>query len=188
MKKGLDYFPLDTDFVRDLKIQRLLLEFGCEGLSVFIAVLCEIYSSQGYYVSVKSGFFSSIGFPLKLEEAKVKLIIHFCLEVDLLDRNLYEACLILTSYGVQQRYAVISKRTKNRIKPEYLIVREEDMTEPETNLYINENINENENGNEKKTRIDYENKHSKQSHSDLDRQRELRRMARAATAGSGTDA
>jgi len=44
-KKGLAYFPLDTTFLNDRKTQRLLLEYGCEG----VAVLCEIYATNGYY-------------------------------------------------------------------------------------------------------------------------------------------
>jgi hypothetical protein len=131
VKKGLDYFPMDTDFVRDLKIQRLLLEFGSEGLSVFMAVLCEVYASQGYYVAVRSGFYTDIGFTLGMDAEKVKQIAEYCLKLGLLDHALYKQWGILTSYGVQQRYSVIRRNEENSIKPKYLITREECFSDTE---------------------------------------------------------
>ncbi|MDR2968355.1 MAG: DUF4373 domain-containing protein [Tannerellaceae bacterium] len=131
VKKGLDYFPMDTGFVRDLKIQRLLLEFGCEGLSVFMAALCEVYASQGYYVAVRSGFYTDIGFMLGMDAEKVEQIIEYCLKLGLLDHTLYEQWGIFTSYGVQQRFSVIRRNGKNLIKSEYRITREECFSDTE---------------------------------------------------------
>ena len=43
LKKGLGYFPLDTDLYSDRKIQRLLRKYGCKGICIYLAILCEIY-------------------------------------------------------------------------------------------------------------------------------------------------
>ena len=51
LKKGLGYFPLDTDLYSDRKIQRLLRKYGCKGICIYLAILCEIYREKGYYIS-----------------------------------------------------------------------------------------------------------------------------------------
>ena len=43
-KRGLAYFPLDTDLFGDRKIQRLLKKYGNDGVMTYLAVLCETYS------------------------------------------------------------------------------------------------------------------------------------------------
>jgi len=195
-KKGLDYFPLDTDFLKDQKIQRLMLEFGCEGLSVFIAVLCEVYASQGYYVAIKGGFYPAIGFSVGVDETKVNEIVHRCLELDLFDRGMYEGELILTSRAIQLRYGVICRRMKRWIREEFRLVSDADFNDAEkegdsiNNKIINERIKERE----KEIEIEKENKIKKEtyheknksnnSNDDATRRAELLRMAEAATRGS----
>lgn len=197
-KKGLSYFPLDTDFMRDLKIQRLLLELGCEGLSVYLALLGEIYATDGYYMPVGPVVYLNIGFMLKIREDKVKKIIAFCLQLGLFDESLHEKEQILTSYGIQERYAEISKRTANRIKPAYRIVREEETETPvsaaETPIIVTETpvsatktsrvLNENENENENKTGKNY-GKRSSTGNDDETRRAELLKMAALATGSNG---
>jgi len=212
LKRGLEYFPLDTDFIRDLKIQRLMLEFGCEGLSVFIAVLCEAYASQGYYAPVNGGFYSAIAFTVGLDEIKVKKIVHYCLELNLFDQGLYDGELILTSSAIQLRYGVISRRTRNRIKEEFRLVSDADFGHVEKAAHsINNKINkerikgkENEKENEKENRNEnintktnknktendnkteiYENEKSTNRNDDSARRAELRRMAEIATGSCG---
>ena len=62
LKKGLGYFPLDTDLYSDRKIQRLLRKYGCKGICIYLAILCEIYREKGYYISsvVRQG---TVGIP-----------------------------------------------------------------------------------------------------------------------------
>jgi len=141
LKRGLEYFPLDTDLVRDLKIRRLVLAFGCEGLSVFIAVLCEAYASEGYYVAVKSGFYNDSGFMLGLKPERIRDIVGYCVEIGLFDRRMYEEKMILTSYGIQQRYQTIHIRKTNRIKEEFLVVRECSFPDEKMTSHININKN-----------------------------------------------
>ena len=43
VKKGLDYFPLDVDFFQDIKIRKLIRCQGGKALTVYIALLCNIY-------------------------------------------------------------------------------------------------------------------------------------------------
>ena len=46
-KKGLDYFPFDTSFFENDKIQFVGALFGMKGENVVIRLLCRIYS-PGY--------------------------------------------------------------------------------------------------------------------------------------------
>lgn len=198
-KKGLSYFPLDTDFMRDQKIQRLLLEFGFEGLCVFMAVLCEVYASQGYYAVAKGNFYSDIGFMLGINGENVKKIILYAIELTLFDKKLYEERKMLTSYGIQQRFDVISKRSNTHIHPTHRIIREEDSDETElkssraiNGINGNENGNENGNGNRNENRNENKTKHENEkrkptpaNNDDETRRAELLRMAAAATATTG---
>jgi len=119
MKQGLAYFPLDTDSMGDRKIQRLLLHFGCEGLSVFLSVLCDIYRLHGYYMPVTEEFYFDIGFTLHIHEKRVKEIIRYCVKIHLFDSKMLKNKRILTSTGIQKRYQEVCKRTKNEIIKPY---------------------------------------------------------------------
>ena len=49
-KKGLDYFPLDVDFLSDLKVRRIIKACGKEAVHILVALLANIYRDEGYYV------------------------------------------------------------------------------------------------------------------------------------------
>ena len=46
-KQGLDYFPLNTDFIHDRLVRRIMKREGDASLSVLIEVLSYIYSGEG---------------------------------------------------------------------------------------------------------------------------------------------
>jgi len=115
LKKGLAYFPLDTDLFGDRKMQRLLMQHGPQGLAVYLAALTEIYRSNGYFLPFYEEFYFDLSFTLKAHEKQVKKIILFCLEINLFDRNMLKDKGILTSRGIQKRFLEVNKRAKNEI-------------------------------------------------------------------------
>lgn len=117
-KKGLGYFPLDTDFMSNRKIQRLSRQYGSEGISTYICVLCEIYGKNGYFTHCDNDFFFDTSFTLGIDEMRVREIVSFCVQIHLFDSELLEYRQILTSEGIQERYKEISKRNPNAIEPE----------------------------------------------------------------------
>lgn len=119
IKKGLSYFPLDTDILSDRKIRRLFQNYGCEGFSTYMAILCEAYGTTGYYVRYTDDFCFDIGFTLNLKEEQIREIIGFCVEIRLFNQELFALQGILTSFGIQSRYRVINKRSISRISPEW---------------------------------------------------------------------
>ena len=86
IKKGLSYFPLDTDILSDRKIRRLFQNYGCEGFSTYMAILCEAYGTTGYYVRYTDDFCFDIGFTLNLKEEQIREIIGFCVEIRLFNQ------------------------------------------------------------------------------------------------------
>lgn len=119
IKKGLSYFPLDTDMLSDRKIRRLFQNYGCEGFSTYMAILCEAYGTTGYYIRYTDDFCFDIGFTLNLKEEQIREIIGFCVEIRLFNQELFALQGILTSFGIQSRYRVINKRSISRISPEW---------------------------------------------------------------------
>lgn len=61
VRTGLSYFLLDTTFMSDRKLQRLSLKYDCRGISVYLAILCEIYQTNGYFVTYTDEFCQDIG-------------------------------------------------------------------------------------------------------------------------------
>lgn len=119
-KKGLSYFPLDTNFMLNRKIQRLTLEHGSKGMCVYLTLLMEIYGSNGYYIPYSSELFFDIGFLIKLTEEETKAIVESCVRIGLFDAKLLREKRIYTSTGIQQRFMEINKRSKFQMNKQYL--------------------------------------------------------------------
>lgn len=119
IKQGLSYFPLDTDILRDRKVQRLILEYGTDGISVYLGFLCEIYGGNGYYLPVMPETCFDIGFTIRISESRVRKIMSFCLKINLFEKDLYQKKKILTSFGIQNRYVTICKQAKKTVRIDY---------------------------------------------------------------------
>lgn len=119
-KKGLAYFPKDIDYYQDEKIVELAIKYGLLGLTTFDVLLTLIYR-EGYYIEMspakaalfvvrtvggnwyrKSGM-SAIDFATE--------IIQYCAEIGLLDETLVRQD-VMTSIGIQKRYAAVTARNK----------------------------------------------------------------------------
>ena len=48
-KRGLDYFPINTDFVRDRRMRRVMKREGEGALVVVLNAIASIYEGEGYY-------------------------------------------------------------------------------------------------------------------------------------------
>ena len=46
-KDGLDYFPLDVNFLSDLKIKKIIRAYGAQAVAVVMSVLTTIYRDNG---------------------------------------------------------------------------------------------------------------------------------------------
>ena len=122
-KVGLDYFPLDVNFLNDLKTKKIVRCYGAAAVAVALNVFINIYRDNGYYAECDDDFTFLIADELKLDEEYTKNVIKKMVEVDFFDKNLYENHKILTSIGIQNRYVLASgRRVRTKINSVYDLI------------------------------------------------------------------
>ena len=111
VKKGLDYYPKNTNVFSDRKIKKLINEFGAKGYLIYEYLLCVIYSEKGYYVEYDVDLFFDIASDLGngINKELVEEVINGCFRMGLLDENLFKMFKIYSSSGIQKRY-LLAKR------------------------------------------------------------------------------
>lgn len=113
--KGVEYFPLNVNFINDLKVRKLLLSCGAESIAVLIYLLSTIYKDEGYYVEIHEDEIDLIALDVNVTSEFVLKVINKACEVRFFDVNLYNNFNILTSKGIQERYLKITERRKNSV-------------------------------------------------------------------------
>lgn len=113
--KGVEYFPLNVNFINDLKVRKLLLSCGAEAIAVLICLLSTIYKDEGYYVEIHEDEIDLIALDVNVTPEFVLKVINKACEVRFFDVNLYNNFNILTSKGIQERYLKITERRKNSV-------------------------------------------------------------------------
>ena len=129
-KRGLDYFPMNTDFVHDRLVRRILKREGDAALAVLLQAFCSIYSGEGYYVPAGSLFYDDLADSLYQQEASdVERIIRLAVECGLFDAALFNEHCILTSADIQRQFLFITKRrSSSPIDARYNLLEEEAVT------------------------------------------------------------
>lgn len=113
--KGVEYFPLNVNFINDLKVRKLLLSCGAEAITVLIYLLSTIYKDEGYYVEIHEDEIDLIALDINVTPEFVLKVINKACEVRFFNVNLYNNFNILTSKGIQERYLKITERRKNSV-------------------------------------------------------------------------
>lgn len=136
-KKGLVYFPRDTDYYDDFKIIDLMYEHGTLGQTVYDVILTVIYRN-GYYVELSLEkmvqlVIRVIGNRWASKEDVTDAIL-YCAEIGLFDRDLLMRN-VFTSAGIQKRYDEITARSKVD-KSKYWLL--EDDNDAETEVFAEE--------------------------------------------------
>lgn len=112
-KKGVGYFPFDTDFFEDEKIRILKGQFGLKGVAVLIALYCEIYKDGGYYKQFGEvqGVLLAERLGCEVSSGLVREVISGCCQCGLFDKAVFAASGKLTSRSIQRRFIrAVSKR------------------------------------------------------------------------------
>ena len=110
-KKGLDYFPLNTDFIHDRAVRRLMKREGDSALGVLVEILSYIYAGEGYYVRADRLFYEDLSAGLYEKSADdVERIVRLAVEYGLFDAVLFERSCILTSVEIQRQYLFSTRR------------------------------------------------------------------------------
>ena len=123
-KPGLDYFPLDTQFVNNRTVRRIMKQQGDAALAVLINVYCAIYAGHGYYVEATDLFYEDLADNLyTMDTAGVRRTIRLALDYGLFHADLYREHGILTSEGIQRQYFFsVKRRSTVRIDPRFCLL------------------------------------------------------------------
>lgn len=123
LKTGIDYFPLDVDFLSDIKIRKLMRGIGTESIGVIISILSNIYRDNGYFISVDDDFYFLIAEEVGTTELIVEKVVKKSLDIDFFEPELFNDFKILTSLGIQKRYLqACEKRKVIEFESNYLLL------------------------------------------------------------------
>ena len=120
--QGLDYFPLDVHI--DGKLKFIKARFGWEGYGIIIGLFQHVYG-QGYWCRWSGDDVFLYSAENRIDEALLINVVKEAFKRNLFSEELYNKYQILTSKGIQKRYAEIVKRRKNiDIVSKYVLIGE----------------------------------------------------------------
>lgn len=114
-KQGLDYFPLDTDFMQQRAVRRLMKQQGDCAFTVLVCTLSAIYGGEGYYIRADRTLYEDLATDLfDTDDGQVERILTAAVAYGIFDEGMYREYGILTSAHIQEQYLFCSKRRKKR--------------------------------------------------------------------------
>lgn len=125
-KQGLDYFTLDCQL--DEKMRLIQAQFGLKGFALVVKLLQKIYGEYGYYCEwtedVKLMFIAE-NFGASKEGANfVAEVLKACIKRGIFSEDLFDKYSILTSSGIQKRFAdAVKKREQVEMEKAYLLIK-----------------------------------------------------------------
>lgn len=123
LSRGIEYYPLDVDFLNDLKIKKIMKSCGPNSIAIIILLLGNIYGDEGYFMKWDEDVCFLVADAVGAKEVYVKEVLKKCLQVDLFSSLLFEKYKIITSKGIQKRFFEITKRRKREnLIDDYLLV------------------------------------------------------------------
>lgn len=126
LKSGIDYFPLDCNFMKDIKVRKILRACGPSAIAVIVNLLCTIYQGDGYYMlwDEDTGFLISDDVGVK--ESFVHEVVKTAVQVEFFHAGMFDAQGILTSAGIQRRYKeATARRNDNSLIADYNLLSNE---------------------------------------------------------------
>lgn len=137
-KKGLDFFPLDVNFLDDIKVRRIMSACGTNSIVVLICLLSNIYRDEGYYMAWNKDISFLIADKVGVKEGLVSEVLTKALQVGFFDESMFDNYEIITSKGIQDRYFFATgKRVNNHIVEQYLLINDEESTVNVTETIVN---------------------------------------------------
>ena len=121
IKEGLDYFPMDVDILHNIKIRRVIKQYGEKGFMAYVFLLCEIYKNS-YYIEIKDNEVFELSDLFGITEDESLQILDGLVNLKLFDAEMWKTKRILTSVEIQKRYftAKIKKNINIKTMP-YLL-------------------------------------------------------------------
>lgn len=120
-KEGIDYFPLSCQF--DDSVKLIQAEFGLVGLGILIRLWQKIYGGRGYYTAWDSDVALVFSSECGVGASVVREVVSACLRRGIFDKSMHDQYGILTSEGIQERYAeATERRSSQKIDFRYLLI------------------------------------------------------------------
>ena len=121
IKQGIDYFPLDCHMSDSIKL--IQAEFGLVGYAVVIKLWQKIYSDRGYYTEWGRDVALVFADENKVGANVVQEVVRVCLKRGIFDQRMFDEYGILTSDGIQKRFAeATARRTFIEADRRYLLI------------------------------------------------------------------
>ena len=139
-KLGLEFFSVDVDMLRNMKVRRLMREYGTVGYTILMFLLSWVYEKGQFwrYDNIEDVIFG-LSESTNVNEERIKQIIDFLVEVGLFDKVSFDQGYF-TSHEIQRRYYYATKRRKVRILEECCLLSQEDMNLIDSKSEYNDSI------------------------------------------------
>ena len=130
IKRGLEYFPLDTDMFQDIRIRKLIKRKGGRAVTIYTLMLCLIYKN-GYYIMWDEDLPFVMSEQTGFEEDYIHDAFNDCITLGLFDAEMYNQHRAITSKGIQNRYKLICSQLKRKADiNEYSLIPSEEKPVP----------------------------------------------------------
>ena len=113
LKQGLDYYPMDVGFLRDIKVRRIIKSCGASSIAVLIWLLNSCYQDEGYYLRWTKDLPFIVAEDTDVTEGHVQEVVKRALQVGFFDESMKDNYEILTSAGIQKRFLAVTSRRKS---------------------------------------------------------------------------
>ena len=113
LKQGLDYYPMDVGFLRDIKVRRIIKSCGASSIAVLIWLLNSCYQDEGYYLRWTKDLPFIVAEDTDVTEGHVQEVVKKALQVGFFDESMKDNYEILTSVGIQKRFLAVTSRRKS---------------------------------------------------------------------------
>lgn len=113
LKQGLDYYPMDVGFLRDIKVRRIIKSCGASSIAVLIWLLNSCYQDEGYYLRWTKDLPFIVAEDTDVTEGHVQEVVKKALQVGFFDESMKDNYEILTSAGIQKRFLAVTSRRKS---------------------------------------------------------------------------
>ena len=122
-KKGLDYFPVDTNILQNKKVRRLKRRAGHVAVVLYLQILCDCYANS-YFVKWNEDYRLELSEQIEIQEDEIEKMVRLMVDLNLFDRAMFENNDVLTSVNMQERYVAAKSHfmTNNEIDTTYLLI------------------------------------------------------------------
>lgn len=121
MASGIPFVPLDCQL--DEKFDYIEAEFGLIGFAVVVKLFQRIYGGHGYYCEWNDRVALLFAHKIGAGGDVVREVAAAAIRENIFSQEMFEKYGILTSRGIQKRFADVAKRRKEIFdKPEYVLL------------------------------------------------------------------